>query len=30
MGGDTDSLNVAVASSLVMYEINRRIYKADG
>ena len=30
MGGNTDSLNVAVASSLVMYEINRRIYKADG
>ncbi len=30
MGGDTESLNVAVASSLVMYEISRRIYKADG
>lgn len=30
MGGDIDSLNVAVASSLVMYEINRRVVRADG
>jgi RNA methyltransferase, TrmH family len=30
MGGAKDSLNVAVASSLVMYEINRRGFRADG
>lgn len=30
MGGKTDSLNVAVACSLVMYEINRRVNEANG
>lgn len=30
MDGDKDSLNVAVAASIIMYEIQRRISRADG